>query len=50
MKNEVIFQRSHRYGYDHAIRNCGVKIIEVETADELERAINPNTMNRPCLI
>jgi L-seryl-tRNA(Ser) seleniumtransferase len=39
MKSEVIVQKSHRYGYDHAVRNCGVKIIEVETADELERAV-----------
>lgn len=43
MKSEVIVQKSHRYGYDHAVRNCGVKMIEVETAEELERAINPNT-------
>lgn len=43
MKNEVIFQKTHRFGYDHAIRNCGVKIVEVETAEELERAINPRT-------
>ena len=25
MKSEVIFQKSHRIGYAHAIRNCGVK-------------------------
>ena len=43
MKNEVIFQRSHRFGYDHAIRNVGVKIIEVETRRELESAINEKT-------
>jgi L-seryl-tRNA(Ser) seleniumtransferase len=43
MKSEVIMQKSHRFGYDHAIRNCGVKIVEVETADELERAIGPQT-------
>ncbi len=43
MKNEVIVQKSHRYGYDHAVRNCGVKMIEVETAEDLERAVNPNT-------
>lgn len=43
MKNEVIFQKAHRYGYDHAIRNCGVKIVEVETAGELEAAVNPKT-------
>src|SRR5262245_3625526 len=40
MKSEVIVQKSHRYGYDHAVRNCGVKMIEVETADELEKSVN----------
>jgi D-glucosaminate-6-phosphate ammonia-lyase len=43
MKTEVIMQKSHRFGYDHAIRNCGVKIVEVETAAELEAAVNPQT-------
>jgi uncharacterized pyridoxal phosphate-dependent enzyme len=43
MKSEVIMQKSHRFGYDHAIRNCGVKIVEVETAEDLERAVNPKT-------
>jgi uncharacterized pyridoxal phosphate-dependent enzyme len=43
MKTEVIMQKSHRFGYDHAIRNCGVKIVEVETAAELEAAITPQT-------
>lgn len=43
MKSEVIIQKSHRVGYDHAIRNCGVKLIEVETKKELESAINENT-------
>jgi D-glucosaminate-6-phosphate ammonia-lyase len=44
MKTEVIIQKSHRYGYDHAVRNCGIKFIEVETAEELERAVNSNTV------
>ena len=43
MKTEVIMQKSHRFGYDHAIRNCGVKIVEVETAAQLEAAIGPQT-------
>jgi L-seryl-tRNA(Ser) seleniumtransferase len=43
MKSEVIIQKSHRIGYDHAIRNCGVKIVEVETRKELEEAINEKT-------
>ncbi|MEZ5401427.1 MAG: selenocysteine synthase [Bryobacteraceae bacterium] len=44
MKTEVIIQKSHRYGYDHAVRNCGTKFVEVETAEELERAVNANTV------
>lgn len=44
MKTEVIVQKTHRYGYDHAVRNCGIKFIEIETAEEFERAVNPNTV------
>jgi D-glucosaminate-6-phosphate ammonia-lyase len=43
MKSEVIMLKSHRFGYDHAVRNTGVAIVEVETAEELERAITPQT-------
>ena len=43
MKNEVIVQKSHRYGYDRAVRNCGTKFVEVETREELERAVNDRT-------
>ena len=43
MKHEVIIQKAHRVGYDRAVRNCGAKLVEVETASDLERAINPNT-------
>lgn len=43
MKSEVIVQKSHRVGYDHAIRNCGVRLVEVETREDLERAVNPRT-------
>jgi seryl-tRNA(Sec) selenium transferase len=42
-KTEVIIPRSSRNVYDHAIRNCGVKIITVETPEELATAINPRT-------
>ena len=44
MKTEVIIQKSHRYGYDHAVRNCGIRYIEVETAAELERAVSERTV------
>lgn len=43
MKNEVIVQKSHRNGYDHAVRNAGIRMIEVETAAELESAIHSRT-------
>jgi len=43
MKSEVIIQKIHRNGYDHAIRTAGVKIVEVEGAEQLEKAINPKT-------
>lgn len=42
-KSEVIIQKSHRYAFDHQIRQTGVKLIEVETRDELIAAINPRT-------
>ena len=43
MKSEVIVQKAHNQGYVHAVTNTGVKIIEIETAAELEKAVNQNT-------
>jgi L-seryl-tRNA(Ser) seleniumtransferase len=43
MKSEVIIQKAHRFGYDHAVRNCGVQLVEVETREDLERAVNDKT-------
>lgn len=43
MKNEVIFQTSHRFGYDHAVRNVGVTIVEVETEEQFRSATNART-------
>ncbi|HWR49864.1 MAG TPA: aminotransferase class V-fold PLP-dependent enzyme [Bryobacteraceae bacterium] len=43
LKSEVIIQKKHRFGYDHAVRATGVKLIEAETAEDLERAVNPKT-------
>lgn len=42
-KTEVVAPRSSRSAYDHAIRNIGVKMITVETAEEMERALNSRT-------
>ncbi len=34
LKTEVIIQKIHRNGYDHAVRSAGVKIVEVETREQ----------------
>lgn len=43
IKREVIVQRSHIVGYSHAITNCGVKLVVVETEHELLKAISNKT-------
>ncbi len=43
LKNEVIIQKAHRYGYDHAVRAAGVKLVEVASAEDLEQKIGPQT-------
>jgi len=43
MKTEVILQKAHNDGYAHALSNCGVKLITVETIEELESAISEKT-------
>ncbi len=43
MKNEVIIQKSHRFGYDHAVRNVGVRLVEVQSREDLERAAGERT-------
>jgi len=44
LKNEVIVQKSHRYDYDHAMRNCGIRFVEVETPEEYEAAFTGRTV------
>src|SRR5215469_1889839 len=43
-RNEVIIQKSHRYPFDHQIRQTGAKLVEVETREEMIAAINPKTL------
>ncbi len=43
MRSEVIIQKVHRNGYDHAVRNTGVKIVTVESREQLEAAFNART-------
>ena len=44
LKNEVIVQKTHRYDYDHAFRNCGIRFVEVETMEQYEQAFNERTV------
>ena len=44
LKNEVIMQKAQRYAYDHALSNCGVHIVEVETLDQYRAAFNQKTV------
>src|SRR5437660_8614842 len=43
MKSEVIIQKSHRNPFDHQLRATGVKLVVVETRDDLKKAVNPQT-------
>jgi L-seryl-tRNA(Ser) seleniumtransferase len=48
LKNEVIIHKVHRNGYDHAVRQVGVKVVEIgdgeqTTAADLAAAVNDNT-------
>jgi L-seryl-tRNA(Ser) seleniumtransferase len=49
LKDEVIIQRSHRNGYDHAVRQVGIRVVEIgdsaaTTREQLERAITARTV------
>ncbi len=43
MKSEVIIQKSHRNPFDHQLRSTGVRLVEIETRDQLRRAVNERT-------
>jgi uncharacterized pyridoxal phosphate-dependent enzyme len=43
MKSEVIIQKSHRNPFDHQLRSTGIKLIEVETREQLRQAVNDRT-------
>ncbi len=38
LKNQVIVQKAHRYGYDHAMFLCGARVTEVVTMEDYKRA------------
>src|SRR5713226_6414356 len=43
MKSEVIIQKTHRNPFDHQLRNTGIKLIEIETHEQLRQAVNERT-------
>jgi L-seryl-tRNA(Ser) seleniumtransferase len=43
MKSEVIIQKRHAIHYNQALTNCGIKIVWVETPEDVDRAVNENT-------
>jgi uncharacterized pyridoxal phosphate-dependent enzyme len=44
LKNEVIVQKAHRYDYDQALLNCGIRFVEVETLDQYQAAFTDKTV------
>jgi L-seryl-tRNA(Ser) seleniumtransferase len=43
MKSEVIIQKGHFDGYEKALLNTGVTMVSVETAEDVDRAVNAKT-------
>src|SRR5438445_178281 len=43
MKSEVIIQKSHRNPFDHQLRSTGVKLVVVDSREDLKKAITPQT-------
>jgi L-seryl-tRNA(Ser) seleniumtransferase len=43
MKSEVIIQKSHRNPFDHQLRGTGIRLIEIETRDQLRRTVSDRT-------
>ncbi len=43
IKSQVIMQKAHHASYAHAITSTGATIVEIETAEELDKAVNEQT-------
>lgn len=43
MKSEIVIQKAHRNGYDFAFRMVGIKLVVVETAEQVRNAIGNKT-------
>jgi L-seryl-tRNA(Ser) seleniumtransferase len=42
-KNECIIQKAHRFPHEHALEMAGMKLVEVETLEDYERAFTSQT-------
>ncbi|HJS74769.1 MAG TPA: aminotransferase class V-fold PLP-dependent enzyme, partial [Vicinamibacteria bacterium] len=43
LKDEVVIPKGHRFVYDHAVRNVGVRLVEAASPEELKASINEKT-------
>ena len=43
LKSEVIIQKAHRNPFDHQLRATGIKLVVIETREELHNAVGPKT-------
>jgi uncharacterized pyridoxal phosphate-dependent enzyme len=43
LKSEVIIQKTHRNPFDHQLRATGVKLVVIETREQLHDAVGPKT-------
>ena len=43
LKSEVIIQKAHRNPFDHQLRSTGIKLVVIETREELHNAVGPKT-------
>lgn len=48
LKNEIVIQHNHRNGYDYAVQQVGIKVVEIgdengATGEDLRNAITPKT-------
>lgn len=43
MRSEIIVQKAHNFGYVHALKNTGAKVVEIETAEDFRSAVKGNT-------
>ena len=43
IRNEIIIQKKHRYTYDRALTVAGGRLIEVESDEDVRRAVNERT-------